>query len=86
MPAPQLNTARPTFLPPQPRSKRPKNRTATYPREKCGLERYRSLQQDRARKVRSALYSRIEKWAEDEGQTPVDWSDCPVCETDLADP
>lgn len=49
------------------------------------LERYRSLQQDRARKVRSALYSRIEKWAEDEGQTPVDWSDCPVCETDLAD-
>src|SRR5512144_246420 len=37
MPAPQLNTAPPTFLPPQPRSKRPKNRTATYPREKCGL-------------------------------------------------
>src|SRR5512147_160557 len=36
MPAPQLNTARPTFLPPQPQSKRPKNRTATYPREKCG--------------------------------------------------
>ena len=37
MPAPQLNTARPTSLPPQPQSKRPKNRTATYPREKCGL-------------------------------------------------
>lgn len=49
------------------------------------MERYDALQQDRARKIRSALYSRIEKWAEDEGQPAVDWGNCPVCETDLAD-
>lgn len=49
------------------------------------LERYEALQRDRVRKVRSALYARIEKWAEDEKQPAVDWSNCPVCETDLTD-
>lgn len=52
---------------------------------KARMERYDALQQDRARKIRSALYARIEKWAEDEGQPAVDWANCPVCETDLAD-
>jgi hypothetical protein len=49
------------------------------------LKRYEALQQDRLRKVRSALYARIEKWAEDENQPAVDWSNCPVCATDLTD-